>query len=81
MVLGATGPANLKRNIEDRQRTADSFAANLARTIKSYRAAGLTQRQIVEELNRTGVTATRGGRWTLGQLQRVIARLPSSTPI
>jgi DNA invertase Pin-like site-specific DNA recombinase len=81
VVLRATGPANLKRNVEDRQRAADQFAANLARTLKSYRTAGLKQRQIFEELNRTGVTAARGGRWTLGQLQRVMARLPSPTPI
>jgi DNA invertase Pin-like site-specific DNA recombinase len=74
--LGTAGPANLKRNIAERKRAADHFANNLSFTIGSYRAAGLSQRGIVDELNRTGVAAARGGLWTLGQLQRVIARLP-----
>jgi DNA invertase Pin-like site-specific DNA recombinase len=73
--LGTAGPVNLKRNIEDRKLAADRFAGNLSLTIGSYRAAGLSQRRIVEELNKTGVAATRGGSWTLGQLQRIIARL------
>ncbi|MFM0272384.1 recombinase family protein [Paraburkholderia aspalathi] len=76
VVLGATGPANLRPNIEARQQAAQSFAQGLSRTLNSFKADGLTQRQMVDELNRLGISTARGGQWTLMQVQRVLARLP-----
>lgn len=75
VVLGATGPANLRPNIEARQQAAQAFAAGLSRTLNSFKADGLTQRQQVDELNRLGIRTARGGDWSLMQLQRVLARL------
>jgi hypothetical protein len=40
-----------------------------------FKAQGLTQRQMVEELNRFQVSAARGGEWSPMQLQRVLKRL------
>ncbi|NYH13544.1 recombinase family protein [Paraburkholderia bryophila] len=75
VVLGVTGPANLRPNIEARQQAAQSFAEGLSRTLNSFSADGLTQRQQVDELNRLGICTARGGHWSLMQLQRVRARL------
>lgn len=74
VVLGATGPANLKPNIEARQQTADAFARKLSGIIAGFRARGLTQRAMVEELNAIGVRTSRGGAWSLVQVQRALAR-------
>jgi hypothetical protein len=43
---------------------ADRRAFDLAGTVAAIRAAGATSFQkIAEELNRQGITTTRGGRW------------------
>jgi DNA invertase Pin-like site-specific DNA recombinase len=75
VVLGATGPQNLKRNIEARQEAADAFAESLSGVLGGFRAAGLSQRAMVAELNKLRVKTARGGEWSLAQLQRVLARL------
>lgn len=67
--------ANLRPHNAHRKATADAFAQRLARTIRAYRKAGMTQREMVEELNAQGVKTARGGSWSLMQLQRVLARL------
>lgn len=72
---GIAGPANLKRNIEERKGLADANAKKLTTTIDAYRAAGMSQRVMVQSLNDTGSRTARGGLWSLMQLQRVIARL------
>jgi DNA invertase Pin-like site-specific DNA recombinase len=64
-------PHNLKR-----REGAQAFAARLAPTLNGYRKAGMTQRQMVEELNRQGIRTAAGGTWSLMQLQRVLARIP-----
>lgn len=79
VVLGAAGPANLRPNIELRQRAADAFAERLAGVIQGFKAAGMSQRTMVDQLNRLGIKTARGGGWSLGQLQRVIARIAPST--
>lgn len=76
--LGAAGPANLKPNIEARKADADAFAKKLRGQIEGFKLRRLTQRQMVEELNGLGICTARGGKWSLVQLQRVIARLPVS---
>lgn len=72
VVLGATGQANLKRHTEEKQDAARAFAQRLDGLMKGFRARGLTQRQMVAELNLAGVKAPRGGNWRLGQVQRVL---------
>jgi DNA invertase Pin-like site-specific DNA recombinase len=73
--LGIAGPTNLRSNIEARQRAADDFARNLAPVINGLRAQGLSQRKIVEQLNRLNIAATRGGQWSLLQLQHLLKRI------
>lgn len=75
VVLGAAGPANLRPNIEARQQAAGVFAASLANVINGMKAAGMTQRAMVAELNSLGIKAARGGQWTSMQLTRLLARL------
>lgn len=75
VVLGATGAANLRPNLKGRQADADAFAERLNGQVEGFKLRGLTQRQMVEELNTLGIEAPRGGRWSQVQLQRVLARL------
>lgn len=81
VTLGAAGPANLRRNVEQRQREADSFAGRLQGVITGMRGRGLTQRAMVAELNSLGVKAATGGEWSLIQLQRVLKRLEVRSPL
>lgn len=75
VVLGKAGASNLRPNVEARQQAADAFAGKLGATLKGLQAQGFSQRQIAEELNRTGVRTARGSSWSLTQVQRVLARL------
>lgn len=77
VVLGAAGPTNLQPNIEARQARADDFAQKLRGLVDGFGLRGLTQRQMVDELNQLGIRTARGGVWSLVQLQRVLARLIS----
>lgn len=72
VVLGAAGAANLKPNIEARQRQSQEFAQSLEGIFEGFRLRGLTQRQMVEELNQLGVKTARGATWSLIQVQRVM---------
>ncbi|HEX9435138.1 MAG TPA: recombinase family protein [Burkholderiales bacterium] len=73
--LGKAGWRNLKPHVKARQKLADEFALKLKGQIEGYRARGLNQRQMVDELNIVGIPAPRGGRWSLIQLQRTLARI------
>ncbi|WP_332328386.1 recombinase family protein [Burkholderia contaminans] len=75
VVLGATGSANLKQNIEARQTAANTFAESLSPVLSGFKASGLNQRQMVEQLNKLGIKTVRGGEWSLMQLQRVLKRI------
>ena len=75
VVLGKAGPANLRPNIEERQRAADAFADKLRPMFDRMKAQPLSQRGMVEELNRINVPAVNGGSWRLSQVQRVLARM------
>lgn len=75
VVLGAAGAANLKPNIEARQKSANEFVDKLRSVIGGMKAQGLTQRTMCAELNNLGVKTAKGGTWSLIQLQRVIARV------
>lgn len=81
VVLGATGPKNLRPHVNDRQEAANAFAARLQGLIAGFTARGLSQRAMVAELNVIGVKAPAGGAWRLGQVQRLLARLPAVAPV
>lgn len=75
VVLGRTGPANLRPHLARRRAAADAFASRLAGQIEGFRLRGLTQRQMVAELNQLAISAAGGGRWSLVQLQRLFRRV------
>ena len=75
VMLGTSGKNNLRRNIVDRKNAASAFAARLAGVINGFRALGLSQRAMVEQLNQLGITTSRGGQWSLNQLQRTLNRI------
>ncbi len=75
--LGVAGRENLNRDVQLRKAAADSFAGKLRGIITGFKAAGLTQRQMVAELNQLGIRTAKGGNWSLIQVQRVLARLPA----
>lgn len=73
--LGVAGAENLKPANERRQRAADSFAANMKGLLEGFRLRGLSQRQMIAELNQHHVTTPRGGSWGLYQLQLLLKRV------
>ena len=77
VVLGATGRQNLKHDLEARQRAANDFAGRLSSIVKGFLLSGMTQRQMVSQLNTLRIPAARGGEWSLAQLQRVMKRIGS----
>jgi DNA invertase Pin-like site-specific DNA recombinase len=72
--LGVAGASNLRPNNQARQEAAVAFAGRLSGVIRGFQQSGLSQRQIVDQLNDLGIHASGGGRWSLVQLQRVIRR-------
>lgn len=72
VILGATGPANLRRNIEERQEVAKRFRERLKPVLDGFLSQGLTRRGMVEKLNDLGIKAPMGGTWSLGQVQRMV---------
>jgi DNA invertase Pin-like site-specific DNA recombinase len=72
---GQAGPANPQRNIDQRRDSADAFALRLSPVLRGFSASGLSIRAQVDELNHLGLRASRGGEWSLMQLQRVMNRL------
>lgn len=69
------GNPNLKADNDKRLREAQDFAENLRPTLDAFKSSGMTQRVMVDELNKLGVKTARGGEWSLIQLQRVMTRL------
>lgn len=76
--LGTAGAANLKPNVEARQRAADAFAVKLAGMVAGFRARNLSQRDMVAELNALGIKTPNGGTWHRGQLCRLLERIDSA---
>lgn len=72
VVLGATGPVNLKTCNDQRQQKALAFRARLRPVIDGMLAQGLTRRSMVVQLNDLGISAPMGGLWSLGQVQRLM---------
>lgn len=75
VVLGATGPANLKRCLEARKSAADAKVAPLANVVRDMQARKLSLRGMAAELNALGISASNGGQWSAVQVQRAITRL------
>lgn len=75
--LGRSGAANLRPNTEARQLAANAFACQLRGVVNGFGLQGLSQRQMVCELNNLGIRAPRGGLWGLHQLQLLLRRLPT----
>ena len=73
VVLGATGPINLRRHTNDRQDAARAFQARLKPVLDGFIAQGLSRRAIVRRLNDLGIKAPMGGAWSLGQVQRLFS--------
>lgn len=73
VVLGATGPSNLRQHIEERQEIASAFRDRLRPVLDGFLAQSMSRRAMVERLNALGITAPRGGAWSLGQVQRIVA--------
>ncbi len=80
VVLGATGVANLKQHTQQRQDAARAFSARLMPVLNGFMSQGLSRRAMVRQLNDLGITAPRGGEWSLGQIQRVVAASQSIHP-
>lgn len=73
--LGTTGPANLQSNVKARIAASVAFSERMRGLLGDFRAAGISQRQMVARLNELRLTAPRGGEWSLVQLQRTLKRL------
>lgn len=73
VILGATGPSNLKRHTLKRQSAAIAFKARLMPLISGLIAQGLSRRAIAAQLNDLGIKAPRGGNWSFGQVQRLLS--------
>ena len=76
-IKGQAGKFNLRPNIELRQQKAKDFAESLSGIFEGFKLRGLTQRQMVVELNQLGIKTSRGGSWSLIQVQRVLKTLNS----
>lgn len=76
VVLGATGPANLKTCNDQRQQRAMAFRERVRPVLDGMKAQGLTRRTMVERLNALGIKAPMGGQWSLGQVQRLVKAAP-----
>lgn len=72
VVLGATGPANLKRNNRQRLEAANAFQQRLMPVLNGFVARGLSRRAMVDQLNALNIKAPRGGMWSLVQVQRIV---------
>jgi DNA invertase Pin-like site-specific DNA recombinase len=58
-----------------RRSQADAFAERLRLTLEAYLRSGMTQRQIVQELNALGIKTQQGRQRTLCGVQRVLWRI------
>jgi DNA invertase Pin-like site-specific DNA recombinase len=57
-----------------RSRASDEFAATVGPIIAELRAAGMSLRQIVAELDRRNIDTMRGGAWTAASVRNVLLR-------
>ena len=60
-ILGKCGAENLKSNLYQRQKASEDFCEKLKRQLEGYKLRGLTQRQMIADLNLVGIKAHKGG--------------------
>ncbi|MDO8374958.1 MAG: recombinase family protein [Burkholderiaceae bacterium] len=75
VVLGATGPANLKRHVEARQAAAKAFVERLRPVVTGLLAQGMSRRKLVAALNDLNIKTITGRTWSPGLAQKLVADL------
>lgn len=78
--LHANGPAPYGWRTHDGELYPVPDELRVLDRMRTLRAEGLTQTQIADELNREGVSARKGGRWSQPVVGRVLARDAARTP-
>lgn len=78
VVLGASGPKNLRPHLDERVAAAKAFQDRLRPLVDGMVRNGLTRRAMVSHLNELGIKAPRGGTWSLCQVQRLVQRCNAS---
>lgn len=73
------GNPNLTLNNQKLVQESKEFAESLRATLTGFKAQKLSQRAMVDELNKTRVKTMRGKKWGLLQLQNVLNRLASNS--
>ena len=73
------GNPNLKTDNRKRKMKAAAYAESLRGIVTGLMNNGFTQRQIVNELNGSGLKTSRGCEFKLSTLQRILKRLELST--
>jgi len=70
------GNPNLKADNSRRTKQADAYAEGLRGTLDAFKAQGYSHERMILELNKMGVRAARGGKWTsCTQLRNVLRRV------
>lgn len=72
--LGNPSP-DLATTNRARTEKADANTQKIRDLLTTWQSNGMTQRAMADELNRLGVTTTRGQEWKQGQVQRALKRL------
>lgn len=75
VVLGATGPQNLRRHTQGRKNAASTFQTRLKTILDGFTLRGFSHRAMVSQLNLLGIKAPKGGPWSLKQVQRIIGKV------
>ena len=75
------GNPNLKADNRKRIKKANNFAESLRGILTGLLGSGLTQRQMVNELNNAGLRTARGCNFKLVTVQRLLKRLELSAPV
>lgn len=69
------GNPNLVRDIRVRRENAMAFSQSLKGILEGFIAKGMSQRQMVVELNKATIKSPRGGLWYLALVQHTLKRL------
>lgn len=75
VVLGRAGRDNLRSHTDQQREASRAFADRLRGIFEGFDVRGLSQRQMVAELNAAGIRTPNGSAWRLTQVQRVKQRL------
>lgn len=73
------GNPNIKSQVEKLKRDSLKWSEGMRMVITGFVNQGLTQREIVSEINKLNIKTRRGSEWSLITLQRVLKRLNIKT--